>query len=127
MPAIYSSPFTGFMKMSVRVYSEIGLHITWHTKDSLPLITAAMRPELYAYLKKQDRRNQRGIFSRYWRYRNSCSLGSLCRTVSASRRMDRQTKRREFICNGQNAAMAARLWDRFVWDKRPRMGRKVYP
>ena len=53
MPAIYSSPFTGFMKMSVRVYSEIGLHIRWHTKDSLPLITAAMRPELYAYLKNK--------------------------------------------------------------------------
>ncbi|MEO7539337.1 MAG: transposase [Pyrinomonadaceae bacterium] len=37
--------------MSIRVYSEINLHITWHTKNSLPLITPAMEPELYACLK----------------------------------------------------------------------------
>ena len=39
--------------MSIRVYSEINLHITWHTKNSLPLITGAMRPDLYAYLKNK--------------------------------------------------------------------------
>lgn len=39
--------------MSIRVYSEINLHITWHTKDNLPLITADMRLDLYAYLKNK--------------------------------------------------------------------------
>lgn len=39
--------------MSIRVYSEINLHITWHTKDNLPLITRAMQPDLYAYLKNK--------------------------------------------------------------------------
>lgn len=39
--------------MSIRVYSEINLHITWHTKNSLPFITAAMQPELYAFLKNK--------------------------------------------------------------------------
>lgn len=39
--------------MSIRVYSEINLHITWHAKDNLPLITPAMRPKLYAYLKNK--------------------------------------------------------------------------
>lgn len=37
--------------MSIRVYSEINLHITWHTKNSLPMITPEMQPELYAFLK----------------------------------------------------------------------------
>ena len=39
--------------MSIRVYSEINLHVTWHTKNSLPMITDAMRPELYAFLKNK--------------------------------------------------------------------------
>jgi len=39
--------------MSIRVYSEINLHITWHTKNNLSSITPAMRPELYAYLKNK--------------------------------------------------------------------------
>ncbi len=37
--------------MSIRVYSEINLHLTWHTKNDMPLITPAMQPELYAFLK----------------------------------------------------------------------------
>lgn len=36
--------------MSIRVYSEINLHITWHTKDSLPFINAELRPKLYAFV-----------------------------------------------------------------------------
>ena len=39
--------------MSIRVYSEINLHVTWHTKNDMPLITPAMQPELYAFLKNK--------------------------------------------------------------------------
>jgi putative transposase len=39
--------------MSIRVYSEINLHLTWHTKDNRPLINAAMQPDLYAFLKNK--------------------------------------------------------------------------
>ncbi|MFT3746015.1 MAG: transposase [Pyrinomonadaceae bacterium] len=39
--------------MSIRVYSEINLHVTWHTKNSLPMITGAMQPELFAFLKNK--------------------------------------------------------------------------
>ena len=39
--------------MSIRVYSEINLHITWHTKDNLRLITPEMQPDLYAFLKNK--------------------------------------------------------------------------
>ena len=39
--------------MSVRVYSEINLRVTWHTKNSQPTITSAMQPELYAFLKNK--------------------------------------------------------------------------
>jgi putative transposase len=39
--------------MSIRVYSEINLHITWHTKDNQRLITPEMQPDLYAFLKNK--------------------------------------------------------------------------
>jgi putative transposase len=39
--------------MSGNYYSEINLHITWHTKDSLPLITARIEPVLYGYLRQR--------------------------------------------------------------------------
>ncbi|MGB7200855.1 MAG: transposase [Pyrinomonadaceae bacterium] len=37
--------------MSVRVYSEIKLHITWHTKNNSPMIAAAIEPRLHQFLK----------------------------------------------------------------------------
>jgi putative transposase len=39
--------------MSRRVYSEINLHIIWHTKDNLRFIDDRIEPLLYKYL--QDR------------------------------------------------------------------------
>lgn len=39
--------------MSKRSYAEINLHITWHTKDNLPLITPAMESDLWAFIKNR--------------------------------------------------------------------------
>lgn len=39
--------------MSIRVYSEINLHVTWHTKDNRRLITPAMQLDLYSFLKNK--------------------------------------------------------------------------
>jgi putative transposase len=39
--------------MSVRVYSEINLHITWHTKNSLRLIDPKIQADLFAFLKNK--------------------------------------------------------------------------
>ncbi|HVS80296.1 MAG TPA: IS200/IS605 family transposase [Pyrinomonadaceae bacterium] len=36
--------------MSNRAYSEINLHITWHVKESLPIITETIEPRLHKYL-----------------------------------------------------------------------------
>ena len=36
--------------MSTAAYSEINLHITWHTKNSLPLINERVEKRLYQYL-----------------------------------------------------------------------------
>jgi putative transposase len=36
--------------MPRRVYSEINLHITWHTKNNSPLITAKVEPRLLHFL-----------------------------------------------------------------------------
>jgi putative transposase len=37
--------------MSDSVYSESHFHITWHTKDSLPLINSRIEKALYSYLE----------------------------------------------------------------------------
>ena len=39
--------------MSRNYYSEINLHIVWHTKNSLPLLTAAVEPIAHRCLKKR--------------------------------------------------------------------------
>jgi putative transposase len=39
--------------MSEHVYSEINLHITWHTKISLPMINADLEGPLHQYLKNR--------------------------------------------------------------------------
>ena len=38
--------------MSRRVYSEINLHITWHTKNNLPMIRS-IESDLYLFLKNK--------------------------------------------------------------------------
>ena len=48
--------------MSVRAYSEINLHLTWHTKDNLPRITKEMQPNLYAFLKNKIVETKGAIF-----------------------------------------------------------------
>ena len=37
--------------MSHNVYSETSLHFTWHVKDNLPLISEAIEPGLYRFLR----------------------------------------------------------------------------
>ena len=38
--------------MSRRIYSEINLHITWHTKNNLPMIRSNEK-EVYSFLKNK--------------------------------------------------------------------------
>jgi putative transposase len=47
--------------MSGNYYSEINLHLTWHTKDSLPLISDRIEPILYRYIRHRII-NTPGIF-----------------------------------------------------------------
>ena len=39
--------------MSRNYYSEINLHLTWHTKGSLPLLSADVEPLVQRYLKQK--------------------------------------------------------------------------
>jgi putative transposase len=39
--------------MSHNCYSEINLHLTWHTKDSLPLLTEQLEPLVHRYLRQK--------------------------------------------------------------------------
>ena len=39
--------------MSRNYYSEINLHIVWHTKDSLPLLTPTVEPAAHRLLRKR--------------------------------------------------------------------------
>jgi putative transposase len=42
-------------------YSDINLHVTWHTKDSLPLLTPTVEPLVHRYLK-QRLIHEKGVF-----------------------------------------------------------------
>jgi putative transposase len=42
-------------------YSEINLHITWHTKGNLPLLTPTVEPLVHRYLR-QRLTNEKGVF-----------------------------------------------------------------
>lgn len=39
--------------MSRNYYSEINLHIIWHTKNSLPLLTSEVEPLVHRFVKKR--------------------------------------------------------------------------
>jgi len=39
--------------MGHNCYSEINLHVTWHTKTSAPLLTAAVEPLVHEYLRQR--------------------------------------------------------------------------
>ncbi len=47
--------------MSHNHYSEINLHIVWHTKDSLPLLTPSVEPLAHRYIR-QRLINTDGVF-----------------------------------------------------------------
>jgi putative transposase len=42
-------------------YSEINLHVTWHTKDGLPLLTPTVEPLVHRYIK-QRLIHEKGVF-----------------------------------------------------------------
>jgi putative transposase len=46
-------PFAEEPAMSRNFYSEINLHIVWHTKNSLPLLTPEVEPLAHRFLKKR--------------------------------------------------------------------------
>ena len=48
--------------MSVRVYSEINLHITWHTKNDLSMINEKVEPQLFQYVKDRVIQTQGAYF-----------------------------------------------------------------
>ena len=47
--------------MSRNYYSEINLHLVWHTKDSMPLLTQTVEPLVHRYVK-QRLINTEGVF-----------------------------------------------------------------
>jgi putative transposase len=47
--------------MAHNYYSEINLHVTWHTKESLPLLTETVEPLFHRYIQ-QRLINEKGIF-----------------------------------------------------------------
>lgn len=48
--------------MPRRVYSEINLHITWHTKNNQPLITSPIEQPLYKFLTDKIRNTPETFF-----------------------------------------------------------------
>ena len=48
--------------MSRRSYSEINLHLVWHVKSSLPVITPEIEPRLYKYIRSYALQSSDVIF-----------------------------------------------------------------
>jgi putative transposase len=48
--------------MSKRVYSEINLHFVWHVKANLPIISDAIEPGLYRFIRNQALKTRGLIF-----------------------------------------------------------------
>jgi len=48
--------------MSRRSYSEINLHLVWHVKSSLPVITPEIEPRLYKYIRSYALQSSNVIF-----------------------------------------------------------------
>lgn len=48
--------------MPRNVYSEINLHIVWHTKQSSPVLTEAIEDRLYRYLQHRILQSQGVLF-----------------------------------------------------------------
>src|SRR5258708_5600297 len=48
--------------MSRHVYSEINLHLTWHVKESLPLVSAEIEPRLRKYIRSYALQSRGVIF-----------------------------------------------------------------
>jgi putative transposase len=47
--------------MSSHVFHEIYLHFNWHTKESRPLITASIEPEIHGFLTERCRETE-GVY-----------------------------------------------------------------
>ena len=52
--AVWLEPISpGGTTMSRNYYSEINLHLVWHTKNSVPLLTREVEPLAHRFLKKR--------------------------------------------------------------------------
>jgi putative transposase len=50
---VYGHPAGFEGRMSRNYYSEINLHLTWHTKESLPLLTPQVRDAVYRFVRQR--------------------------------------------------------------------------
>jgi putative transposase len=48
--------------MARHIYSEINLHITWHVKQNLPIITREIEPRLHKYIRSYALQSKGVIF-----------------------------------------------------------------
>ena len=47
--------------MSAHVFHEIYLHLTWHTKESSPLITPELEPEVFQFFRERSAKTK-GVY-----------------------------------------------------------------
>ena len=48
---VYEHPASRCVSMSRNYYSEINLHLTWHCKESAPMLSAEVEPVAYRIIK----------------------------------------------------------------------------
>ena len=67
--------------MSKSVYSEINLHITWHTKNNNPVLTDSIEQRVHHYLEHETRKTKNAFFTRSTERKIISILLPLCRQL----------------------------------------------
>ena len=65
--------------MPKNVYSEINLHMTWHTKNDDPVLTAEIESRVHHYLENKIRETKDVIFMQLAKLRITFTQLCLCR------------------------------------------------
>ena len=120
--------------MADNYYSEINLHLTWHTKLSRPLLRPEIEAMAYACLREKVAKSGRHLCPRDRRHREPRPFGGHDRADSQDFGDD-WSAQGLFVARGESsqrvrpngAPVAGRLWRRQLRNERSAVGRRVHP
>lgn len=112
--------------MSRRVYSEINLHLTWHTKHSVPMIAESIEPSLHGFLRDKVFETAGTLFHAVGGTANHVHLAVSIRPTIDLDDWIGKLKGASSHHVGKALQMAGGLRNRFIWDKRFKVGSELH-